>query len=224
VMSHAFEPMTPSLPRRWSTSATPMRALGIPLLISDLSRGMERLWSLAGATGGNRSQMRTRRKRLKQADRQPVATHGNRFGAHGKEGVDGSSPSEGSAKVPHVAAFAFSSTWSASNVRWVWSRLWSFRAREAGRERQTRSQERPVQRILVTGMSGPASVVVRDPIPEMGALSDTRMPREATWRTGHRAAPVRRLESDARTDAWCTGSSAGCGCQRPAAEDRGNSQ
>jgi hypothetical protein len=27
------------------------------------------------------------RKRLKQADRQPVATHGNRFGAHGR-GVD----------------------------------------------------------------------------------------------------------------------------------------
>ena len=24
-----------------------------------------------------------------------MATHGNRFGAHGKEGVDGSSPSEG---------------------------------------------------------------------------------------------------------------------------------
>jgi hypothetical protein len=35
------------------------------------------------------------RKRLKRADQQPVATHGNRFGAHGKEGVDGSSPSEG---------------------------------------------------------------------------------------------------------------------------------
>jgi hypothetical protein len=26
---------------------------------------------------------------------------------HGKEGVDGSSPSEGSAKAPHVGAFAF---------------------------------------------------------------------------------------------------------------------
>ncbi len=35
------------------------------------------------------------RKPLKQADPQPVATQGNRFGAHGKEGVDGSSPSEG---------------------------------------------------------------------------------------------------------------------------------
>jgi hypothetical protein len=37
----------------------------------------------------------THSKTLKQADPQPVATRGNRFGAHGKEGVDGSSPSEG---------------------------------------------------------------------------------------------------------------------------------
>jgi hypothetical protein len=49
---------------------------------------MRRLWSQAGATGGNQSQMAPLRKRLKQADRQPVATHGNRFGAHGKEAVD----------------------------------------------------------------------------------------------------------------------------------------
>ena len=27
------------------------------------------------------------------------------IGAHGKEGVDGSSPSEGSAKAPHLAVF-----------------------------------------------------------------------------------------------------------------------
>src|SRR5205085_3789034 len=50
---------------------------------------------------------------------------------HGKEGVDGSSPSEGSAKAPHVGAFAFRTTCSSSNVRWVWSRLWSFRARDS---------------------------------------------------------------------------------------------
>ena len=46
---------------------------------------------------------------------------------HGKEGVDGSSPSEGSAKAPHVGAFSFRPTCSLSNVRCVWSRLWSFR-------------------------------------------------------------------------------------------------
>jgi hypothetical protein len=66
---------------------------------------MERLWSLAGATGGNRSQMGRPRKRLKQADRQPVATHGNRFGAHGKEGVNGSSPLEGFMKGQQMAFF-----------------------------------------------------------------------------------------------------------------------
>src|SRR3989442_11440448 len=56
---------------------------------------MEHLWSPAGATGGTRWQMGRARKPLKQADPQPVATHGTGFGAHGKEGVDGSSPSEG---------------------------------------------------------------------------------------------------------------------------------
>jgi hypothetical protein len=37
--------------------------------------------------------------------RNQVATHGNGPRPHGKEGVDGSSPSEGSAKAPHVGAF-----------------------------------------------------------------------------------------------------------------------
>jgi hypothetical protein len=59
---------------------------------------MERLWSQAGATGGNRSQIGPSQKRSKYADRQPVPAHCNRFGAHGKEGVDGSSPSEGFTK------------------------------------------------------------------------------------------------------------------------------
>jgi hypothetical protein len=54
---------------------------------------MERLWSLAGATGAT----------------------GRKW--DGKEGVDGSSPSEGSAKVPHVVAFAFSPTCRVGSVR-----------------------------------------------------------------------------------------------------------
>ena len=49
----------------------------------------------SGRNRGNRWQMGRARKPLKQADPQHPATHGNRFGAHGKEGVDGSSPSEG---------------------------------------------------------------------------------------------------------------------------------
>src|SRR4051794_20543017 len=44
---------------------------------------------------------------------------------HGKEGGDGSSPSEGSAKAPEIGAFLFRSTCSRSHVRWVWSTLWS---------------------------------------------------------------------------------------------------
>ena len=39
------------------------------------------------------------RQPLKQADPQRVATHGNRLELHGKEGVDGSSPSEGSSDL-----------------------------------------------------------------------------------------------------------------------------
>src|SRR5436190_24371400 len=56
--------------------------------------GMEHLWSHAGATGGNQSQMEERRERLKQRNPHSLATNGNRFELHGKEGVDGSSPSE----------------------------------------------------------------------------------------------------------------------------------
>src|SRR5438477_5851156 len=76
-----------------------------PLAIGDPQRRMEHLWSPAGATGGNRWQMGHPRKPLKQANPQPVATHGNRIGAHGKEGVDGSSPSEGLTKGQQMALF-----------------------------------------------------------------------------------------------------------------------
>jgi hypothetical protein len=56
---------------------------------------MERLWSLAVAVSGNRWQMQRGRKRLRQA--KTVATACDRLppGPQGKEGVDGSSPSEG---------------------------------------------------------------------------------------------------------------------------------
>jgi hypothetical protein len=39
--------------------------------------------------------MGSARKPLKEPDPQPMATHGNGSGAHGKEGVNGSSPLEG---------------------------------------------------------------------------------------------------------------------------------
>ncbi len=91
---------------------------------------MEPLWSPVVATGGNRSQIRRPRNPPKQAE--TIAVRCDRLPAtfHGKEGVDGSSPSEGSAKAPHVGAFSFRPTCSLSNVQRVWSRLWSFRVRE----------------------------------------------------------------------------------------------
>src|SRR4051812_27112901 len=55
---------------------------------------MEHLWSRAGATGGNQWQMRQTRKRLEQANPQPSAAHGTGSRPHGKEGVDGSTPSQ----------------------------------------------------------------------------------------------------------------------------------
>src|SRR5207248_10182391 len=94
-------------------------------------RTMEPLWSPVVATGGNQRQIGSAQKRREQAktvaggcDRSPKA-------AHGKEGVDGSSPSEGSAKAPEIGAFSFRQTCSVSNVRCVWSRLWSFRVENA---------------------------------------------------------------------------------------------
>jgi hypothetical protein len=58
------------------------------------------------AAGGNRWQITEPQKRQKQA--KTVAVGGDRFpiASHGQEGVDGSSPSEGSAKAPHVGVFA----------------------------------------------------------------------------------------------------------------------
>jgi hypothetical protein len=105
VMSHSTDRMTPlyteGLNTRRAHGGTPesLWPSAIP------GEAMEHLWSPAGATGGNRWQMADPRKPLKQAYPQPVATHGNRFGAHGKEGVDGSSPSEGFAKFLLISSF-----------------------------------------------------------------------------------------------------------------------
>jgi hypothetical protein len=61
---------------------------------------MEHLWSRAGATGGNRSQMGWQQERLEQAKTVAVGCHWLPIGAHGKEGVDGLSPSEGFQERP----------------------------------------------------------------------------------------------------------------------------
>src|SRR5215212_4559710 len=61
---------------------------------------MERLWSPAGATSGNQRQIAGRRNRRKQAKSVAVGCHRLPRPQNGKEGVDGSSPSEGLHKGP----------------------------------------------------------------------------------------------------------------------------
>jgi hypothetical protein len=56
---------------------------------------MERLWSLAGATSGNRWQIGRPRKRRNQAKTVATSCDQLPWDLDGKEGVDGSSPSEG---------------------------------------------------------------------------------------------------------------------------------
>jgi hypothetical protein len=72
-------------------------------------------------------------KRLKEAETVATGCDQLPIGAHGKEGVDGSSPSEGSAKAPESGALSFTSTCSPSILQWVWSRLWSSQVQNAVR-------------------------------------------------------------------------------------------
>jgi hypothetical protein len=66
---------------------------------------MELLWSPAVATGRNRWQMERRRRRLRQAKTVAMGCDQLPESFHGKEGVDGSSPSEGFAKALDTAPF-----------------------------------------------------------------------------------------------------------------------
>src|SRR6266516_2387462 len=66
---------------------------------------MEPLWSPVVATSGKRWQMPGPGKPQKQAKSVAIGCHRLRSTFHGKEGVDGSSPSEGSAKAPHAGFF-----------------------------------------------------------------------------------------------------------------------
>ena len=66
---------------------------------------MEPLWSPVVATGGNRSQMARRPKTGNQAKTVAVGCDRLPAGPDGKEGVDGSSPSEGFTKGQLMAFF-----------------------------------------------------------------------------------------------------------------------
>ena len=57
------------------------------------------------ATVGNRSQIGWPQKPQKQAKTVAAGCDRLPFGAHGKEGVSGSSPEEGSGKTPPIGAF-----------------------------------------------------------------------------------------------------------------------
>lgn len=67
------------------------------------AKRMERLWSLAGATGGNRWQMGTPRKRLQQAETVATGCDQLPIGAHGKEEVDRPTPERHSARLLFVS-------------------------------------------------------------------------------------------------------------------------
>jgi hypothetical protein len=69
---------------------------------------MEPSWSSAVATHGNRWQMGRPQARLKQAKTVATGCDQLPIGADGKEGVDGSSPSEGSRKGQQMAFFVAS--------------------------------------------------------------------------------------------------------------------
>ena len=68
---------------------------------------MEHIWSQAVATSGNRWQIGTPRKRLNQAKTVAVGCDQLPIGAHGKERVDGSSPSEGYVKSLQTGRLRF---------------------------------------------------------------------------------------------------------------------
>src|SRR5947209_14477052 len=84
-----------------------------------------------GGNGAQRSAHFKARKPHKKLNLSAVGCHRLPFGSHGKEGVDGSSPAEGSAKAPHVGALSFRSICAGSNVLRVWSALWSLQIRSA---------------------------------------------------------------------------------------------
>jgi hypothetical protein len=71
----------------------------INTLVPRGSHHISSLWSPVVATGGRRSQIQRREERQKQAKTVAVGCDQLPFGA-GKEGVDGSSPSEGFSFVP----------------------------------------------------------------------------------------------------------------------------
>jgi hypothetical protein len=115
----------------------------IPLLIKD-SRHED--GAFMEPSGRNQSQPVANGRTSKTAETSQNRCRGLRPVAErsaGKEGVDGSSPSEGSAKAPQSGAFSLASTCMVSSVQWVWSPLRSLQVqnRRSRSRRPTHSPE-----------------------------------------------------------------------------------
>jgi len=77
---------------------------------------MEPLWSPVVATGGNQWQKRSARKPRKQANSVAAGCRGLPETLHGKEGVNGSSPSEGFHKKPANGSFLASAAYAHRSI------------------------------------------------------------------------------------------------------------
>jgi hypothetical protein len=66
---------------------------------------MEQVWNREVATSGKHSAANRPESGLNYGETVAPGCHQLRFGSHGKEGVDGSSPSEGSAKAALTGLF-----------------------------------------------------------------------------------------------------------------------
>jgi hypothetical protein len=125
----------------------PVRPAGfLPRRSQHGQRIMEPLWSRAVATGGNRWQMECQQKPRNQA--KTVAVDCDRLPEmfHGKEGVGGSSPPEGSAKVPQIGRFSVAGTCTSSSLQWLWSRLRSFHQQHPPHATGCVCHSRPIDR------------------------------------------------------------------------------
>ena len=136
---------------------------------------MERLWKNEGAMGRKRFDHFKPRSGLNKPNLFATGCHRLPPKSHGKEGVDGLSPSEGSAKAPEIGAFSFSSSCSVERAVGMepfieLSRRRSLRDGLAGR---SRSVTRPTTQTLlgevprVAHMTGGAvDAATRTPIPQ----------------------------------------------------------
>jgi hypothetical protein len=144
------------------------------------SIGMEQLWNRGDATGGKRSARGTPENGLNYGPTVATGCHRLPFGSHGKEGVDGSSPSEGFAKFLLISSFCLpgrrrvrisASTErppcpaiasGAASKRCCGAVLEAWVAASTQRPRHVRSRARQAARRRVRGCHGQVAVVPVD--------------------------------------------------------------